>query len=112
MVLDSFRTNSIDIQDTNITTMQLSDYKAVTLTTLLFLPALSLPAQNTAEIPVPRRSSSPNIYVKAEGGPAFMQDLQVNVGSMEHFKFDTGTRFNLALGTRFTRSGRPNWTAA
>jgi len=104
--VDGFKTTRLNIQDTNNTTMKLSAYQAIAISTLFLIPALSLQAQNRADKIEPP-STSPDIYLRADAGAVYMQDLQVNVASMEQFKFNTGTRFDLAVGSRFSRS----WSA-
>ena len=86
--------------------MKILDPKTIIISTLLVIPALSLQAQNLAQNN-PLESTSPDIYVKAEAGASYLQDLQVNVGSHEQLKFDIGTRFDLVVGYNFTRS----WSA-
>jgi opacity protein-like surface antigen len=82
--------------------MKLSDHCAVVIGTLLLIPALALQAQNNA-LQTQRESPSPDIYVQAQGGAVYMQDLQVNVGTHEEFKFNTGARGDLVVGYKFAR---------
>ena len=82
--------------------MKVRHYKTIAISALLLIPALSLRAQNSAATIEP--SSSPDIYFGAEAGGVYMQDMQVHVGSREEFKFDIGTRVDLVLGYRFSRS--------
>jgi opacity protein-like surface antigen len=83
--------------------MKLSNHRAIALSTLLFTPVLSLQAQDRDQI-MPPPHAGPDLYVQGEAGPAYMQDLQVNVGTKEEFKFNVGTRVDLAVGYNFSRS--------
>src|SRR5215471_14972724 len=82
--------------------MKLSDCRAIVISALLLIPALAVQAQHNA-LQAQRESSSPGIYVEAEGGAVYMQNLQVNVGTQEEFKFKTGARADLVVGYKFTR---------
>lgn len=82
--------------------MKLSDYRAIVFSTLLLIPALTLQAQDKTLQTQPVSTGSP-IYVQAQGGAVYMQDLQVNVGTHEEFKFNTGARADLVVGYKFSR---------
>lgn len=86
--------------------MKLTYCHTIAISSLLLIPALSLQAQDKMD-KIQAPGTGPGIYVKAEAGADYMQDLQVNVGSKEKFKFDIGTRFDLVLGHQFSRS----WSA-
>ena len=82
--------------------MKLSDHHALVVSTLLLIPTLALQAQdNGVKIQAP--NTGPDIYVRAEAGAVHMQDLQVNVGTQEEFKFNTGVRADLVVGYKFSR---------
>jgi len=84
--------------------MKLSDHRVVVTGTLLLISALALQAQGqTLQPQTQSLISGPNIYVQAQGGAVYMQDLQVNVGTHEEFKFNTGARADLVVGYKFTR---------
>ena len=86
--------------------MKYSEHLIIAVGTLLLIPALSLQAQNGAE-QIRSTSISPDIYVQAAAGAEYMQDMQVHVGTREEFEFGVGTRFDLAVGYKFSRS----WSA-
>lgn len=84
--------------------MKLSDYRAVVTGTVLLISALALQAQGpTLQTQPQPLISSPDIYVQAQGGAVYLQDLQVNVGTHEEFKFNTGARADLVVGYKFSR---------
>lgn len=81
--------------------MKLSDSRAIVISILLLIPALALNAQDKA-LQAPPGASSPDIYVQVQGGAVYMQDLQVNVGTHEEFKFNIGARADLVVGYKFS----------
>jgi opacity protein-like surface antigen len=83
--------------------MKLSAHRAIVISALLLIPALALHAQDKTLQTQPETIGA-DIYVQAQGGAVHMQDLQVNVGTQEKFKFNTGARADLVVGYKFSRS--------
>ena len=63
---------------------------------------MSLRAQETAEI-IQVQEPVSDLYVKADAGPAFVQDLEVHTGTQKEFKLNAGVRFDLGAGYKFTQ---------
>lgn len=82
--------------------MKLSEHRAIVIGILLLIRALALQAQDKP-VQIQPLNSNPDIYVQAQGGAVYMQDLQVNVGTHEEFKFNTGARADLVVGYKFSR---------
>ena len=82
--------------------MKLSNYRAIIISTPVLIPALALQAQDKTLQTQAENTGSP-FYVQAQGGAVYMQDLQVNVGTHEEFKFNTGARADLVVGYKFSR---------
>lgn len=82
--------------------MKLSNYRAIVVGSLLLIPA-AVRAQDTVQ-KVQTQTTGPDIYVRAEAGGVYMQDLQVHVGTREEFKFNTGVRGDVVVGYNFSRS--------
>ncbi len=83
--------------------MKLLKHPAIVISTLLLLPAVSLHAQDKP-LAIRTDDTGSDIYLKAEAGGVYMQDLQVHVNTREEFKFNPGTRGDVIVGYNFSRS--------